>query len=79
LNKLNSFNLLILLLELRGYFERAASIPAKSGVSTGMSGRDAAETISFVALSETFTSADICTQHSKVETLNIIPVIFQPF
>jgi hypothetical protein len=40
----------MLLLEFAGYFQRAASIPAKSGVSTGMSGRDAAETTFLVAL-----------------------------
>jgi hypothetical protein len=56
-------------------------IPAKSGVSTGMSGRDAAET-TFCGrpVSERLSLLQIfCTLLSKVETLNIISVNFQPF
>ena len=50
----NRFQLLSLLLEFKGYFQSAASLPAlrhlsltKSGISTGMCGRHAAETTYF--------------------------------
>jgi hypothetical protein len=60
--------------------KRHLSLP-KSGVCTGMSGRDAAGTTLFrCPVSQRLSLLQIyCTQLSKVETLDIICVNFQPF
>jgi hypothetical protein len=86
--KSNSFHLPSLILEYTEYFQTAASLVIqqhlslpKRGASKSTSGRDATKTspirrpvsrrLSFLQI--------FCIQLSKVETLNIIPLNFQPF
>jgi hypothetical protein len=59
---------------------KAATIPEKSGVSAGMTGRDATETTFFRrSVSQRLSRLQIfCTQLSKVETLNM-SLNFRPF